>query len=323
MGNLARTLLAMFSLMIILASAAAASGQDDEGPLLKKHGPIHFDGSNITGGLPEGVTGNGTSENPFLISGLWINTTDSPGIVIRNSTSHMVVDYNLFTNGIPPVHPGILIENSSNVIVRNVAAYYCSRGVEVRNCSGIRISDSGFFGSYDGIHIQGRDITVENVLCKVNVENGIMVNRSRNVTISRVIAELNTAILGYTSGIHLLDSSDVDILDTTTTLNYGFGLIVETSNDSTRSSGIRIARSYIDTNNNGIFMSRVSNSSVEETSVRYNTNGVQLFSASDLLISECAFLQEHLRSVPERFQGYRDQGFGLRGERERGLPGLN
>ncbi|MGA1792477.1 MAG: nitrous oxide reductase family maturation protein NosD [Thermoplasmatota archaeon] len=276
-------------MVIILSFHGIVSGQDDEGPLLKLHGPIHINDSNFTGELPEGVTGNGTLDDPYLISGFWFNTTTSPGVVIRNSTRHVVVDYNLFVNGKLPKHPGILIENSTNVRVRNVATYYCTRGVEVRNCSGIWIGDSGFFGSYDGVYVQGRSISIERVLCKVNVENGILVNMSRNVTISSVIAESNTAILGLTAGIHLVDSSEVEIIDTTTTLNYGFGIISETSNGSIVSSGIRIARSYIDTNNNGIFMMSIANSSIEETSIRYNTNGIQLSAASDSIISKCNF----------------------------------
>ncbi|MGA1872693.1 MAG: nitrous oxide reductase family maturation protein NosD [Thermoplasmatota archaeon] len=280
-------LLTMAFLIIAAGPVLITLGEEQEEPRVDSHPPIYYDGSSASLEPPEGMTGNGTGSDPYLISGFWLNTTDSPGIEIVNSTDHIVVDFNLFTGGVPLRHPGISIVNSTNVTIRNVATYYCTRGIEIINSSGIIVSDSGFFGSYDGIYIEGRGIIVERVLCKVNVNNGILVNRSGNIVLRNVISESNTAILGITAGIHIVDSNDIDIIETTCSLNYGYGVIVEPSNPSVRMERIRISGSYIDTNNNGIMMTNVDDSVIEDSTLQYNTNGLLLSFSAAFRLEDC------------------------------------
>ncbi|MBN1538876.1 MAG: right-handed parallel beta-helix repeat-containing protein [Candidatus Thermoplasmatota archaeon] len=276
-------------LVVLAMISEVSSGDEDERSPFKQHAAIFFDGAVHTMDPPDGMIGSGTREDPYLVSGFWFNTTSSPGVTIINSTSHILVDLNIFTSRTRLVHPGLLIVNSSNVTVRNVAAYYCSRGIEIRNCTDIRISDSGFYGSNDGIYVEGRDIEIEKVDCKVNIYSGILLNRSSNIFLRNVTTSSNTAILGVTSGIRIVDSSDIDIKNSISSLNYGFGILAESTDPSSVLEGIRISSSLIDTNNNGIVMSRAVNCTIEEDTIQYNTNGIYISYSRDIEVKGCGF----------------------------------
>lgn len=281
-------------LVIILISIAPALGQDDDGqqsPQVFPHDPIFFDGSEFDGSLPNGIEGSGTEIDPFIITGLWINTTDSAGITISNSTYHFLIHTNLLSNGYPPHYPGITITNSSNVLIDYIYAYYCTKGVELQNCTDIEIRRSGMLGCYDGIYVIGSGITIENCLLKANVENGILINRSSEVEIKNIISDGNTAILGVTAGIHIMDSDDVSIQNSTCSLNYGYGILVEPSDDSIIMERIEISNSYIDSNNNGVVMKNVRYASIEGTLMQHNTNGLYLSKADFTNIMECNFFK--------------------------------
>ena len=104
-----------------------------------------------------------------------------------------------------------------------------------------------------------------------------------NVTIDNVISDGNTAILGVTAGIHIMNSHFVSIKDTTCSLNYGFGILVESTIPSFGLTHISISDSYIDSNNNGIVWKGVGSSIVEDSVIQHNTNGIHMTNGGGLL----------------------------------------
>jgi parallel beta-helix repeat protein len=143
----------------------------------------------------------------------------------------------------------------------------------------------------DGIYVQGNDITIEQCIVKVNVESGIKINRSHDIAVSNVISDGNTAILGVTAGIHVIDSSSILIQGTTCSLNYGFGILFETFIDDQAMHSIEISDCYIDSNNNGIVMKNVDAPSVENSIIQHNTNGVYLVGSEGGTIKNCRFFK--------------------------------
>jgi len=279
-------------LVLLIVPGSSVSGDEEaqqSEPMVQPHDPIRFDGSMFNGSLPEGVIGNGTEDDPFFISGHWINTSSSIGIEIVNSSYHFLIQTCLFTSDYQLNNTAMKFINSTNIQLDHVYAYYSIRGVEIIDGSDISIRGSGFFGCLDGIYVQGTNISIDECLLKVNVESGIRVNRSSNVTITDVISDGNTAILGVTAGIQVIDSDHINITRTTCSLNYGFGIIVEPSDPSVTMTDIRISDSYIYSNNNGIVMKNIQDSSVENCQIQHNTNGVYLTNAVSFDIQDCRF----------------------------------
>jgi nitrous oxidase accessory protein NosD len=200
-----------------------------------------------------------------------------------------LIHTNLLSNGYPPHHPGIRMINSSNILIDNIYVYYSTKGVAVQNCTDIEIKRSGMFGCNDGIYVQGRDVAIENCILRVNKENGILINLSSNIDINNVISDGNTAILGVTSGIHIVDSNDVQIRNATCSLNYGYGILVEPSVSSIIMERIEVIDCYIDSNNNGVVMKNIRFATVKNTLMQHNTNGLYLTSSDSFDIIDCNF----------------------------------
>jgi len=289
-----RTLLASILVLLVLMNLPSISGKDEpvqEQPVVLPHVPIIFDGSTFNGTNPEGVIGNGTMVDPFIITGHWINTSHNVGIEIRNSSSHLMIQTCLLTNKYQQNFSGIRIVNSSNVWIDNVYTYYAVRGIEVIESRSIQIFRSGLFGCMDGIYVQGENIRITECLMKVNVKSGIFVNNSENVLIENVISDGNTAILGVTSGIHVLDSDRVRIINATCSLNYGYGVLVDSSNPMEPLEEIEILDSYIDSNNNGMMIINTIRSKVRGTVIQHNTNGIYLTDSEGFNVEGSSFKQ--------------------------------
>jgi parallel beta-helix repeat protein len=280
----------VFMAMVVPAAAFLVKGEaEQEEPLVLPHDPISFDGSTYNGSLPGGIAGNGTETDPFYIYGHWINTSGGPGIVITNSSYHFVIQTCLFTGVLYQNHSAILIRNSSNVYIDYVYVYKANRGIEIAGTENVIISRSGSFGCVDGIYVQGQNVSISQCLLKVNIESGIKINQSMNVTIDNVISDGNTAILGVTAGIYIMNSHFVSIRDTTCSLNYGFGILVETTISSFGLTHISISDSYIDSNNNGIVFKGVGSSVIEDSVIQHNTNGIHMTNGGNVDITGCRF----------------------------------
>ncbi len=273
--------------MLILPPGPNAEG---EGIMVYPHDGIVLPG-NISGtSLPDGISGEGTLESPYMISYHWFNTTGGPGISIINSSFHVVIRTCLFTSKFPPSNPAIIISNSSNVVVEGCRSYYATVGVDVRDSSFIEIRHSAWLGSFDGIYVRGHNVSISDCLLSHIRDSGIHVNRSRDITMTNVASEHNNAILGYSSGIRIEDSSRSTIINTSCTLNYGSGIIIS-SPSGNESRGNRIIGTSLIDNNQGLVMDGCVSSTITGCSFRHNTNGIYISGAKEIGIDGSVFFK--------------------------------
>ncbi|MGA1848372.1 MAG: nitrous oxide reductase family maturation protein NosD [Thermoplasmatota archaeon] len=277
-------------ILVIILKLPAEPNAEGDGIMVNPHEGIILLGNASRPSLPDGVSGEGTEESPYLISYHWFNTTGGPGVSIINSKFHVVIRHCLFTSKFPPSNAAIIISNSSNVVVEGCRSYYATVGVDVRDSSLIEIRQSAWLGSFDGIYVRGHNVTINDCLLSHIRDSGIHINRSRDITMTNVASEHNNAILGYSSGIRIEDSRRSTIVNTSCTLNYGSGIIIS-SPSGNESSGNRIMGSSFIDNNQGLVMEGCVSSTITDCSFRHNTNGIYISGAKDIGIEASSFFK--------------------------------
>ncbi len=139
----------------------------------------------------QGLPGNGSITNPYLIQNLNITSTDFACIWIANTTSHFIIEDCLLSTsaeGIPfdqRVGALTLTNVSNGIVERNhiVDSHTAVSGHLISNCS---ISDNSLSVSYDGVYLTFSNSTVisNNTQGYEPCSNGISVAYCRNCTIS-------------------------------------------------------------------------------------------------------------------------------------------
>jgi parallel beta-helix repeat protein len=151
-------MVATMLLLVLLNSQPS----DSEATAFVDHRPIRID-NELGFTSSNGVTGgNGSSENPFLISG-WrivnLSSSDSIAIVIGNTTSHALV-YNV---GITGTTTGLRIINASNVIVSDSVFTNNTWAVAIDYSTNCKVVNNTFTDNHYAVFVfRSENIEVKN-----------------------------------------------------------------------------------------------------------------------------------------------------------------
>lgn len=214
--------------------------------------PIHIDGNEEL--MSYGFEGDGSRENPFLIEGYSISTPNDDKIRLVNTQLHILIKNN-YVDGLHGTDGfGVILDNSSNVIIRNniitrsaqdgIALYFSSNNKVIENqilenaWNGIRIeafsdnnlvernfiSDSG--GGINILDTSNKNIVQSNTITGI-LGRGISLGRDSadfNVPNSYNIISGNTISNGGADGIALAISDYTQITNNTINNNEGIGI---------------------------------------------------------------------------------------------------
>ncbi|MFW9855732.1 MAG: nitrous oxide reductase family maturation protein NosD [Candidatus Thorarchaeota archaeon] len=176
------------------------------------HGPLNIRGETalLEAVQTEGWSGNGTVNNPFIISGYnfsgpidWLNDT-SPNKVLLSvglTDYHIHITNNIFTdyatgisahragnvtienNTVYSTHIGISIASGTNIHLKNNLFFENSRSMDIHDSSNIFVEDNRIYDSYTGVEIiQSEGILVHKNELRGNLDS-IRSVISNNITI--------------------------------------------------------------------------------------------------------------------------------------------
>ncbi len=165
----------------------------------------------------QGLPGNGSITNPYLIQNLNITSTDFACIWIANTTSHFIIEDCLLSTsaeGIPfdqRVGSLTLTNVSNGIVERNqiVDSRIAVSGHLISNCS---ISDNSFSISESGVYLTSSNSTMisNNTQGYEPCSNGITVAGCRNCTISlnefRNITSIGLFTWGGIFDVHIVEN---------------------------------------------------------------------------------------------------------------------
>jgi len=122
---------------------------------LEKRAPITINGNEDFTEDNGVVSGEGTSENPYVISNLEIHPRIGTGITIKNTTSHYIIDNcNISSKG-KMVQSGIFLINASNGKVTNSYFSNCKFGVGVISTKNTVVEKCYFKNCEMGLTLNG------------------------------------------------------------------------------------------------------------------------------------------------------------------------
>ena len=164
------------------------------------HDPIIID--NNTDLLSQGWAGNGTINDPFQITGLFINVSEfSSGIIIRNTDLAILIE-NCIISGSMNEYGGIILQNTKNITIANCTIRENGQGVALTNSENIIIANSSIlYNSQYGIVLEASHNVsiIENILI-ANNHFGIDLGASYHCLI------MNNIINEHVNGINLSEA---------------------------------------------------------------------------------------------------------------------
>src|SRR2546426_9988244 len=142
---------------------------------LTPHAPIYItltgNGENFTS--LAGITGDGSFNDPFVISDLEISTNSSFGIHVRNTRSFFIIRHVLVEGTRPAgLSEGIFLDNVQNGLVDRANVTGFAYGVQISLGSGNAIENSNVWNNTDGIYLQGSNHLIKNNQLYNNTEYG-------------------------------------------------------------------------------------------------------------------------------------------------------
>lgn len=288
-------LMVMLSIALVTAILSVdVEGEESQFGDFNKHDTILIIGNeNLTSG--NGVSGgNGTLHNPFMITDLFINSTEGAGLEIRDSDLHIKVYQNVIIHAIDPVDPtnvtvsGIKLVNCTNITLERVYVYYFNKGLEVIGSSNIEVFDSSFSQNHDAIVMEADSSSITGCFCSYNTRFGVFINNSRGLFLKDILTDANSFTLGEGAGIQMVNCSDLVIVDCYGTLNYGAGISLIGSYDgSLRGMNAIIKDCYTDSCIQGVQVLHMDGVLIESTRTRGNAYGVHLVDVSEVVINTC------------------------------------
>jgi len=190
-----------------------------------------------------GITGEGSSGDPYIIENLQINASDfETGIEIKNTNKYLIIRNCTVVNSgasFETFDSGIKIENCSNVTIKNNTISYSLQGIGVFNSINNNITDN---------------------IVSINNTFGISVESSNYNNISDNIAMFNKL-----HGVYLVDSFNNSITDNFMTNNtYGSGIFLSDSDGNEIVGNTAINNSY------GLYLKKSDYNSVRENNFSNN-----------------------------------------------------
>ena len=147
------------------------------------HDPIEIIGNeNFT--TEKGVTNPGaagTEEDPYIIAGWNINTSDDKGIYIENTDAYFIITDCYFINEEEGGYSNIAIEFEyvENGKIENIYSTNNNYGVILRYCNHIRIANNTCNGGVGGIRTHySNNLTIINNSCYDIQKNGDIISTS-------------------------------------------------------------------------------------------------------------------------------------------------
>ena len=185
-------------------------------------------------------SGIGTVEDPYLIEGYNISTTNQTGILIQDTTKYFMIQNCIIDAG----STGIKIENvtaNTPIVQDNICHYNSFAGIYARDILNIQIlNNTCDYNSYYGMRIINCNASeIKSNLCKSNYQGGITIDSCFSIEIKKNTVSSN----GYSAGI-LLDNSAYALVDNNTCYNN--------ENNGVRirdSPGVLFLNNYIFNNN--------------------------------------------------------------------------
>ncbi len=335
----------IFILMVLLSVGASAMGHGVQengarhavtlnGVRYIEHDPIRINNDTEFEEFAraENLSGNGTPDNPYIITGLSINgSAGNDGIFIGNTTVYFVIEncyiyYSGFLSAPFFGGNGITVYNSTHGILRNNTLYNNEEGIQLRLAHGITVihnSNTGGIGlevnmssnntivgnSFNkggvGMAIwQGSEYNiVEDNLCEANTVGMDIFLSPHNVFIN------NTFVNNFDDSIYL-DASPHNEFYSNTMLFAGFGMWgdLETFTTQTISANNTVNHRplyYITSVSNGvapqnageIILGNVTNYTVVNQDLEYCSVGVLVGHSSNVHIVNNTFKENHLADI--------------------------
>ena len=206
----------LFTILTITAFLwfeASAFSYDEGKTVINSSEGILIQGENIS--VPDGIdfTGNGTEQDPYIFSSMWMNNTEGPGICINGSSSHIIIRDTFVTYGIYNMSDGIFISNTTNITIVDSLFQNCYIGVHLENSSNIQVIGSALSGNRYGAVVRnspGNEFTD----CSVNgnMIDGMLLENSEGTVISYCEMVSNSARIANDAAIRVVRSSDSIIL---------------------------------------------------------------------------------------------------------------
>ncbi len=192
-GNRVLSVIVVVLFSVLLTVPTFAPGSEG---LTYKFDPILVEGNGDFSDA--GFTGNGTSEDPYVLRDISLNASlELHGIRISNTTAHFRIEectvYDAYSPNRDPLNisasgSGILLINVTNAVIEDYLGDFNIRGITVVGSSDVVINDSRFNNNIEaGVHLVDcvdGGVTVSNCTFTVGTgDDGILLERCLSVNV--------------------------------------------------------------------------------------------------------------------------------------------
>ncbi|MCK5773275.1 MAG: right-handed parallel beta-helix repeat-containing protein [Thermoplasmata archaeon] len=271
----------LIAVVLLLSSFIMISSEGDVNGQVTFHSPIRIMGVMEVG--TNGISsGSGTSDDPFILEGVVVNSSVTDGIVIENVTQHLVIRNCVVVYGMRNYVSGIKVRNSTNITISSCQVYQTRTGINISSSGRISLWDNYVASTHTGYLLNINDSMMVNCSAEWNGYYGMRFHDSNNNQIVDSSSSNNCGVLGVASGLTMLNSSGNTIKECSFDLNYGEGVSLLYGSDDNYLSGCSMGW-----NVNGLYVIGSELNRVEFCSFRSNTNGISLSNATFTHIDNC------------------------------------
>ena len=239
------------------------------------HATISINGNAdfATQAAAESWPGDGSSSNPYIISGYDVDASSANGILIQNTNVHFIVSDCYIHDG--SGHSGIFLANCNNGTLFNNDCSNNFDGIYLDSSNNNTISSNNCSSNGDGIYIESsNNNTISSNNCSSNGD-GIFLWSSNNNTISS-----NNCSSNSNEGIMLDSSSNITLIDNICSNNGYDGIMLGSSSNDT------VSNNNCSWNNGiGMYIGSLSNSTISNNNCSNNGyDGIYLESSNNNII---------------------------------------
>jgi parallel beta-helix repeat protein len=249
----------------------------------------------------EGWQGDGSSDNPYVIEGYEINSSNANGIEIRNVDKHFIIRDCRMHDGRENEKHGIYFDDVSTGIIDNVESDNNKFGIYLLGSSHNQVINSSLCNSGNGICVQGSS-NITTINCSIYGNgNGISgLYAQDNQIINSYFYDNSYAIVFHESsnnfiinctaynnslGYSFWESSDNQIIGSCS-YNNSYGIHLVTSSENIHIIDCKIYGNSL----YGILVSESSNNRIVNTIMHDNPKGVSFSKASrNMIINSTAY----------------------------------